>query len=284
MYGEALAVATALMWAASTILSAEAVKKVDPVRSNAVKTFFSAVLMLPIAFAAGEMGNLSSVSLQGLSFVIAAALIGFGIGDTLLLQSITLVGVSRAYTFAYTYPLVAMIIALVFLGEPFYPSHLVGTVLIVLSVILILSESTENTAGVNHKGLLMAFGTALTWAVGVTLMALGLRDISVLLANALRYPVLSVLLFLISKPNRKWDIERRSLILLLASGGLGMVLGGLAFLHSMSLIGASRATPLSGSSPVWASVMSSIALKEKVSPRLLLSSVIVVVGTCFLIV
>ncbi len=283
MYGESLAVATALMWAASTILSAEAVKEVDPVRSNAVKTFFSALLMLPIAFAAGEMGSLSTINLQGLSFVIAAALIGFGIGDTLLLHSITLVGVSRAYTFAYTYPLVAMIIALVFLGEPFYPSHLLGTVLIILSVILILSESTRNTAGVNLKGLLMAFGTALTWAAGVTLMALGLRDISVLLANTLRYPVLSVLLFLTSKPNRKWNIGRRNLILLLASGGLGMVLGGLAFLYSMSLIGASRATPLSGSSPVWASVMSSIALKEKVSPRLLLSSVIVVVGTYFLI-
>jgi len=282
MWGEAFAVLTALTWAASTVISAEALKKVNPVRSNALKTFFSTVLMIPIAFLAGEMNNLSGVSLQGLVFVTAAALIGIGIGDTLLYRSITLVGVSRAYTFAYIHPLFTMAIAVIFLEEPFKLETLIGTILIILSVVLILSAKDEDHGKDSLKGLLLALGTAFTWAIGIILVALGLKTISALLANALRYPVLSLSLFLASNPREEWKFERRDLMLLASSGIIGMVLGGITFLYSVNLIGASRATPLGASSPVWASVMSSFLLKEKVTLRLLLSSAIVAIGIYFI--
>ncbi len=282
MWGEALAIATALTWASATVLSAEALKKVDPIRSNAVKSFFSAALMLPIALAAGEMTSLPDVSIQALLLVIAAAVIGFGIGDTLLFQSITIVGVSRAYTITYTYPLLTMICAVVFLGEPFHLTNLIGTALMVLSVVSLLSERGDGNGRSSSRGLLMAFGTAVTWAVGILLVAFGLRELTALQANALRYPVLSLFLLIVSKPTRKWNLDKRSLLLLFASGALGMVLGGVFFLLSMNLIGASRATPLSASSPVWASIMSSSFLKEKVTPRLLISAALVIAGTYFI--
>jgi len=283
MIGEAFAILTALIWAASTVLSAEALKKVNPVRSNAVKTFFSALAMLPIAFAAGEFNNLSHVDPKALLFVVLAAIVGFGIGDTLLFHSIIIIGVSRAYTIAYTYPLFTMIIAVLFLGEPFLLKYLIGTILTVLSVILISLEDDKNHKEISLKGLMAAIAAALTWAVGTILVALGLKGISVLLANTLRYLALSLFLFLISNPGKKWKIEKKELAVLSASGVLGMVLGGITFLFSMQLIGASRATPLSASSPVWASIMSSIILKERITVRLLLSSIIVVIGIYFLI-
>lgn len=282
MWGEALAIIAALTWASATVLSAEALKKVDSIRSNAVKSFFSAALMLPIAFASGEMSNLSEVSIQALLLVIGAAIIGFGIGDTLLFQSITIVGVSRAYTITYTYPLLTMISAVVFLGESFNLTNLIGTALMVLSVVSLLSEKDDVRGRGSSRGLLMAFGTAVTWATAILLVALGLKELTVLQANALRYPVLSLFLLIISKPTRKWNLDRRSLLFLFASGALGMVLGGVVFLLSMNLVGASRATPLSASSPVWASIMSSLFLKEKTTPRLLISAALVVAGTYFI--
>ena len=282
MWGEILAVATSLMWAASTVLSAEALKKVDPIRSNTIKTLSSALLMFPIAFAAGEMNNLSEVSLYGLFLVIAAALVGFGIGDTLFLKSMTLIGVSRAYTSAYTYPLFTMIIAVTFLQEPFSLEALIGTILIVSSVILILTDSDGHQGEKNLKGFLMALGTSLTWAVGIILVALGVKEMGVILANALRYPVLFFFLLAVSKPRKPWNIDKRSLLVLSASGALGMVIGGITFLYSLNIIGASRATPLSASSPVWAAIMSSLFLKEKVTPKILLAAVAVVIGIYFL--
>lgn len=282
MWGEALAIMSALTWASATVLSAEALKKVDPIRSNTVKSFFSAALLLPIAFGSGEMSNLPEVSIQALLLVIVAAIVGFGIGDTLLLQSITVVGVSKAYTITYTYPLFTTISAVILLGEPFHLTTLAGTALTVLSVVSLLSEKDDSDGKGNSRGLLMAFGTAITWAIGILLVTLGLRDLTVLQANAVRYPALFLFLLVFSKPARRWNLDRKSLLLLFASGALGMVLGGTIFLLSVNLIGASRATPLSASSPVWASLMSSLFLKEKVTPRLLISSALVVVGTYFL--
>jgi len=282
MVGEALAILTALMWAASTVLSAEALKKVDPIRSNMMRTFFAALLMLPIAFWAGEMRNLSGVSLQGLSLVTAAAIIGFGIGDTLLLRSFSFVGVSAAYTFAYTYPLFTMAVAVVLLGEPFRLAHLAGTILIMFGIVLIAARNNGSHSKSSRKGLLTALGTSLTWATGTILVALGVREISVLLANTLRYAALFFFLFAISHPGKKWNLDKKSLAILSASGALGMVFGGITFLESLNLLGASRATSLSASSPVWASLMSSFFLKEKVTPSLFLASVVVVVGTYFL--
>jgi DME family drug/metabolite transporter len=283
MIGEALAILTALMWAGSTVLSAESLKRVDPVRSNAIKTLFSSLAMFPIALAAGELNNLLSVDPESVIYVVSAVIIGFGAGDTLLYKSIILIGVSRAYTIAYTYPLFTMVIGVLLLREPFLPRYLIGTILTVLSLSLLSMERDKSRGGIRLRGLLMALGAALGWAVGTVLVALGLRTLSIILANTIRYPVLAVFLFLISRPGKRWKIARKDLALLSASGFLGMVLGGITFLSSLQLIGASRATPLSASSPVWASLISSIALKEKVTARLILASVIVTMSVYFLI-
>ena len=93
MLGEVLSVATALLWAASTILSAETLKDTDPLSANALKTLFSAISMLSIAFAMGEMLDIFKLSFYGSLYVILVAIIGFGLGDTCLLKSITLIGV-----------------------------------------------------------------------------------------------------------------------------------------------------------------------------------------------
>lgn len=283
MLGEALALSTALIWAVSTVLSAEALKKVEPILANAVKTFFSTLAMLPIAFAVGELNNLPQVNLQALLLVVLAAIIGMGIGDTLLFKSIVLIGVSRAYTIAYTSPLFTMVIAVLFLGEPFHLRCLVGTILIVLSIVMVSMESNKSSGRINFLGVLTAVATAFTWAIGTALVTLGLKDISVILANSLRFPVLSFFLFLISRPRKKWNLEKRDLAVLSASGILGMVVGGITFLSSIQFIGASRASSLGASAPIWVSIISSIALKEKVTPRLFLSSITVVIGIYFLI-
>lgn len=265
------------------MLSAKALRKVDPIRANVLKSFFASLAMFPIALAAGELNNLFHADLEASVFVVLAAIIGYGIGDTFLFKSIVLVGVSRAYTIAYTSPLFTMILAVLFLKEPFHVRYLIGTVLTILSIALISLEDKKDLGRVSLKGLLMALTAALCWATGTIFVALGLKNISVLLANTIRYPVLSLFLFLISRPRKNWRINEKDLMILSASGILGMVIGGITFLSSLQFIGAARATPLSASSPVWASIMSSISLRERVTLRLLLSSILVTLGIYFLV-
>lgn len=283
MFGEALSVVTALLWAASTILSAEALKEIDPLSANALKTLFAAVMMLLVAFLMGEIQYPSELSLYGALLVTLAAIIGFGGGDTCLFRSITLIGVSKSYTIAYTAPLFTMIFATLFLGETFHLEYLVGTVIIFFGIMTVLANDRSGDADENFKGLLAAFATAIFWSIGMILIPFGLKEISVIMANTVRYPFLFVFLFSITRFQRKkLNLGKGNLILLATSGFLGMSLAGITFLSSVQLIGVSRATSLSSSSPVWASLMSSLFLKEKVTWRIIASSLLVVAGIYFL--
>ena len=283
MLGEALSIAGALSWAASTVLLAETLKDIDPLSVNTLKTLFAVLSTLPIALVMGELQNLPELSLHGFLFVTLAAIIGFGVGDTLLFKSINLIGVSRSYTIAYTYPLFTMLFAVLFLSEPFLLTHLLGTVIIFIGVVGVsVNSNTEVNRG-NSEGLLAALATALLWAIGTILIALGLNEMSTILANTVRFPLLFIFLLPISRFwRKKLRLTKKDWVFLATSGILGMTLGGIAFLFSVQLIGATRATSLSSSSPVLASLMSSLFLKEKVTWRIIASSIMVVLGTYFL--
>ena len=281
--GEALSIVGALSWAASTVLLAETLKDIDPLSVNTLKTLFAVLSTLPIALVMGELQNLPNLSFCGFLFVTLAAIIGFGVGDTLLLKSINLIGVSRSYTIAYTYPLFTMVLAVLFLAEPFLLTYLLGTVMIFLGVVGVSVRNRTQTDDGNSKGVLAAFATAILWAVGTILVALGLNDMSTILANTVRFPLLLMFLLPVSKFwRKKLRLTRKDWVFLATSGILGMTLGGIAFLFSVQLIGASRATSLSSSSPVLASLMSSLFLKEKVTLRIIASSIMVVLGIYFL--
>jgi len=217
--------------------------------------------------------------------VILAAIVGFGFGDTFLFKSIVLIGVSKAYTISFTSPLFTMILAVIFLNEPFLLKYLVGTLLIVVSLAIISLEleKEKGQKDIDFKGIMTAIAAAISWAVGTILVTLGLRNISVLLANAIRFPILAFFLLIISKPREKREVTRGDLLLLSASGVIGMVLGGITFLLSIQLIGASRASPLNASSPVLASLMSRAFLREKVTVRLILSAILISIGIYFLV-
>jgi len=284
MMGEALAILSALMQAISTVLSAEALKNVDPIWSNVIKSLASAAVMLPIVAATGVLFGCINVRADSLFFVILAAIVGFGFGDTFLFKSIVLIGVSRAYTISFTSPLFTMVLAIIFLNETFLLKYLIGTTFIVISLVIVSLElEGGGQKDASLRGIIAAVAAALCWAVGTVLAALGLRGIDVLLANAIRFPILALFLLLISKPREKRRVARRDLMLLSASGVTGMVFGGITFLLSIQLIGASRASPLNASSPVLTSIISKAFLKEKVTLRLISSSIFITTGIYFLV-
>lgn len=277
MLGEILAIISAITSAGSIILAVEAVKGINPIRSNTIRVLFSMILMLPIAVLSGEFNNIYSINFESLLLVILAAIVGIGIGDSLLYKSFNYTEVSLASTIAYIYPLFTVLIEVLLLGETFYSIYLIGTVLIVCGVILVLYKRRVNKV-TSIKGYTLAFIVAIAWAVGASLVGVGLNNISVILANVLRFPIIFLFLFLLSEPKKRWNLRLKDLILLSSSGILGLVIGGITFLFSVQLIGTSRAVPLSSSSPLWISLMSLFILKEKVTFRLIIASIFVVIG------
>jgi len=268
------------MWATSTIFSAKALEDVDPFTANVYKTLFSSILMISIALLTNASQGWPNS--YALFYVVIAAIIGYGIGDICLFKSLTLIGVSRSYTVAYTSPLFVMLFASIFLAEPLLPQYLLGTVIIILGIMLASTHDGGKGKG-DAVGILMALATSLLWAIGTILVAIGLREVDAFTANTYRFPLLFLFLFAISRPwKNKPKFNRRNLMFMAFSGVFGMVLGGVSFLLGVQLAGVSKATSLSSSSPVWASLMSVLFLKEKFSWKIILSSVVVVIGIYFL--
>ena len=85
MLGEFLAVLTALLWAVSTILSARALRDMNPIRANMLRTLFSALTMPFISLALGEFNEISNIDSVSLLFVIVAAIIAITFRTSLFL-------------------------------------------------------------------------------------------------------------------------------------------------------------------------------------------------------
>ncbi len=282
MFEEILAVVTAILWAVSTVVLREPLKEIDPLSVNAFRTLFAALSMLPFFFLTGEVFNYQ-FDPYGLFLVTIAAIAGFGLGDTLLLKSISLIGVSKSYTITYTFPFFTMLFGVVFLGEPFLLNHLIGITLTFLSVIVVVTEKGEKVHR-SSEGILLALTTSIIWSVAMTIVAFGLATVSTISANTIRFPFLLLFLVFLSRPwTRKGRVSKKNLTLLAISGSLGMAIGGVTFLYSIQLIGVSKATALGASSPFWAALMSALCLKEKVTRRILLAAILIVFGVYFLI-
>jgi drug/metabolite transporter (DMT)-like permease len=283
MLGETFAIVSALLSAFSAIISAKALVNVEPLKANLIRVLFAAVSIFPIAFATGELQNIFKADSYGLGIVIVSAIVGYGIADTLLYKSINQIGVSRSYTISYTYPFFTMALAVVFLSEHFLLRYLIGAAAIVLAIAGISSSVDDSFKRARFGGIVMALGAAILYAVGTVVVSIGLRFIGVILANTVRFPI--VFLFMLSLSSMwksETKVSRRDFCLLALSGVFGMTLSSITFLYGIQLIGAGRASSLNASSPIWAALISALFLKEKMTWKIAVSCIMVVVGIYFL--
>ena len=283
MLGEISALVSAFLSAGSIIISAKALNNVEPLKANLIRVLFAAVSMFLFAFATGDLQNIFEANSYGLGIVIISAIVGFGAADTLLYKSINQVGVSTSYTISYTYPFFTMVLAVVFLSEQFLLRYLIGTTAIVLAIALISFNINYGVERETFKGILMALGVAVLYAMGTIAVSIGLRFIGVIMANTVRFPI--VFLFMLSMSSMwksKARVTQRDFLLLALSGVLGMTLSSIAFLFGIQLIGAARTSSLNASSPIWVAVMSALFLKEKLTWRIVVSCIMVVAGIYFL--
>ena len=110
------------------------------------------------------------------------------------------------------------------------------------------------------------------WGLAVTLLKPALAHLTIVQANALRMPVVALLLYLaLVRPSgeRLRSLSQRAWILLVGSGLLGMGLGAYMFLTALSLLGPAKAVTLTSASPVFGLALAVLFLKERVDARVL---------------
>ncbi|WP_099210563.1 DMT family transporter [Thermococcus henrietii] len=275
--GVLLALASAFSWASSTILVRVGLRRLSPIGANIFRLYVASTLFLLI-FAL--TGNLSVFKLPARLLILAfiSAQFGFVIGDYFYFNALKRMGVSRTVPITSTYPLWAILWAMLFLGRSVKPHVIIGAVLVVLAIIIVKRAEEEEHA--DRLGFIFAFVAPISWSVAITIMDYLTKSIPSLQLAGVRmvFAALGVSVFLPRYGEEVRRISRREALVLVGAAVLGLILGQYLFVYSVSLVGSPIAAPVSAINPIIASLLAVLLLKEKPNARIFEGLILAVLG------
>ncbi|MGA2308042.1 MAG: DMT family transporter [Candidatus Bathyarchaeia archaeon] len=289
MMGEFAALGAAVSWTVSALLYRKALMETKPVSANIVRLTLTSVVLLVFLVAAGLIGVLTRLPMSVVVLAGVSGVIGLGLGDTLYMVSLRMIGVARAVPVTCTYPLFNLLWVALFAGEPVTWSVALGAVVIVLGVWL-LSLEQKGEAGVQRKvlgkGLAVALGTALLWSVSIAMMGLAVKETPNLddafAINAVRVFTIAISLAvsapLLDRSLGFLKMRKRTVITLIVGGIVALGLGWFLLNYSFIDTPQSRAVPISSATPLFSTLAGVLLLHEKVNAKIALGSMMIVAG------
>ena len=292
MMGELAALGAAICWTVSAILYKEALLKTKPVSANIVRLVCTSIILVACLAIIGKFGVLMNLPAYAVVLACVSGIIGLGVGDTLYMMSLKLIGVARAVPITCVYPLFNLLWAVFLVEEPITLSVILGAVTIVFGIWLLRQETDVGTAEMEKKilvkGVAYALATAVMWSVSITMidMAVTLPETSsldhALAINTIRVAAIAVSL-LVSAPiiDRGFGflkMQRKTLAALIFGGIVALGLGWFFLTYSFINTLESRAVPISSTTPLFSTLLGIVFLHEKVTARNAVGSIMIVVG------
>jgi DME family drug/metabolite transporter len=290
MLGEFAALGAALSWTVSALLYRKALSEAKPVSANIVRLTLTSAVLLAFLIATGMLGVLASLPTNVVVLAGVSGIIGLGLGDTLYMVSLKMIGVARAVPVTCTYPLFNLLWVALLAGEPITWSVALGAVVIVSGIWLLSLGEERGTLGSQKKvlgrGLAVALATALLWSVSIAMMGLAVKETPNLgdafAINTIRVLTVAVF-FAVSAPIVDRGLgflkmRRRTVVTLIAGGivalGLGWFLLSYSFIDTLQ----SRAVPISSATPLFSTLAGILLLHEKVNAKNVMGSIMIVAG------
>ncbi len=327
MIGEAAALASALLWAASTILMGSQSARVPAVLISALRLLFGAAFVMAVA-AILVLTGAAKLPAAGRALEMAGSgALGFGIGDTMYIASLRRIGVSRAFPISTAiYPLLTFVLAVTLLGETITPSVAAGAALTMLGLCLVVlgggdtrheapaptrsgGQLQQSVVGAvaalppavlcsqppppNPRrdrwiGLALVAGAAALWAVASVWLRSAAEGEQPLVVQAVRMPAALIVTAVIAR-HGGYRLEPlryggRNLVSMLFTGVVGTGIGSLLFVIALQDAGAARTAVLSSTAPLFGLPMAALWLGERVTPQVMLGTVLSIIGIWLVIV
>lgn len=290
MIGELAALGAAVCWTVSAVLYKGVLAEVKPLPANTVRCVGTSVFLILCLILVGKFSVLSSLPVYVVFLACASGLIGLGLGDTLYFLSLEILGVARAVPITCTYPLFSLVWAVLLAGENITLQVVFAVVAIVLGIWLLSQEGEANTAKLQKsllvKGVVIALATAIIWSTSISMVNLAMKEVPGLdfafAINTLRIAALAAFLLVFTPTVRRslnfFKIKRKTLTMLFVGGIIAVGLGWFLLTLSFSYIPESQAVPISSTTPLFSTLSSIVFLREKVTLRVAMGSIIIVVG------
>ncbi|NHJ32463.1 MAG: DMT family transporter [Asgard group archaeon] len=323
--GEITAIGGAICFGLGNVIIKSQGSKIKPIAVNAIRLSFTAVFYLILMLSTGALRAAFSLNYKTGLLLVGGSTLGIIIGDVVFYFSQQLIGLSRAYPIAVSYPLLTYIIGII-LGYEFYDLFRIQGVMLVVLGVYLVSSSTESDTNKyiridNHSsidyykleeleqfevldsssidqtkkknrniilGILGAMTTAVCWTIGTIMLDRALTiDIPGINANAYRMICITPLaLIVFAAGNRgklKSKFSKKGVLLVLLAGIIGNTAGSLLYLFSLSFTEASTTAAITAASPLIASPLSILLLKEKMSLVLLMGTLLTISGIWLII-
>lgn len=281
--GILLVILAAIFWGGSNTLARVGLRsiKVKIGTIFSIATSFIVALVIALIF---DFEALVSVSLVDVGWFALIGILHFGLGTLFLYQAMRYIGAARGTSVPHSYPLFALILALLFLGETTTIIAIAGTVSIVGGLYLLLSEGRKTMISKKDRTLGYAFGlgTAFFWGVAAVTIkhATQFAPPFVILTFALLAGLIVISLSTVRDfRNGIGTTNKRAISLLITAGFLNGI--ALAFYYSsLAKAPVVLISPLAATSPLFTILCVHLFLQklERLTIQVVIASSLVVIG------
>ena len=281
------------LWAFSTILMKSQTDKLRAIRINAIRSIAASASLIIIVTILGRMGQLTTLSITAVSYLFLSVIIGMVLGDTLYIKGMAIIGASKALPISITYPIFILPFSATIGDENLSILMIGGTFVTIVGLYLITaperrSEKLSGEARSHYwRGVFFVLSAALCWAVSTTVLDFAMTDLDPLIAGAIRMPFMMIVLFVIiyirKGDIRPWSCGLRSLVIISLAGMVGIGFGGLLFMTGVKYAGPARTAILSSTAPLFGVPLSAIVLRERITVKMILGTILCVIGIWLII-
>jgi len=284
-----LTITAALCWALGASLYRKGMLNIAPVMLNLFRSLPATIYAFLALYFLGKWSFLCELDTVSVVYISISSLLVLVVGDTLYFVGLKSVGVAKTVPIAYSYSIFVAIISTVFLRESMTVSILLGTVAVVLGVWLVASraENEVSKQGFSKLGILAALGTSLFWACGFILFKIILVNIDPFVLASVRMllllPALGVFtIFSFETRSSIKHLTRFNIPVMFLGGLISLGIGDTLLYLGLETAKANVVAPLASTTPLFANIIAILLLKERVSKRVVVGTLLVTAGTMLL--
>jgi len=274
LLGILLALASAFLWGFTTVIARVFLKSGGSMILSILRFIISAPIYLLLLAILGFPPLTSML----LFIIFLSSLAGFILGDFFFFYSMKLMGVAKSTLLVTMYPLWTMILVYFLLGREITVTMIMGALFIIFAVSSVVFKKEEEKW--HPLGVLYSIITQFLWALAVVSIDWLLVDLPVYQVTGLRIIAggaisLTMLPFL---GKQVIKLSRMEWAYVAIISIFGMVIAQYTFTKSIELAGSGIAAPVGETSPLIATVLAKLFLKEEVTPRLFIAILLMVAG------
>jgi drug/metabolite transporter (DMT)-like permease len=286
-FGIALGLISSVLFAIQSVLFKSQKEGISPTAANTIKMWIGLVVIVVVAVLPFRPPT-GAIPFDTALVLAISVLFGAVLGDLAFLTSQNRVGVSVAFPIVHTFPVFTYFFSMLFLGEQFYITRLVGIILAVLGVIYISKQEDagrepddSSEKGLDMIGIALAVLSSVLLSIATLLIQVGMTEIDPVDGNLIRMfygSLVMVPIFILSRKQTGSRPTKEATKVILIGSLVGFAFGSLLFVASIKFAGATITAVVSTTAPLFALPLSFLHLKEHITSKVVGGTVITVIG------